>query len=306
MKSLVIRPATVLRYEKAFNAFLKYLQDQGEALSPSIEGLDTQAIEYLNFLWEEGWSLGQAGDTLSALQHYQPSCRKRLQGAWRMLRVWQLHEVPARAPPFSLQILEVVLGRMSEILLDAALGLFVAFRFFLRTGELLQLENRDILVADSTIILFLGITKTGPRNPHSGSAYLVDFQLATLLRQWKVQNSATAKLIPWTPQKFRSTFQQVLVDCGLQSFNFKPYSLRRGGATNLWLTTHNYSAVCQMGRWSNERTMRLYIQDSLSLLNDIKFYLTPKRAQWVQRWRQRTCVEPAQKGKGRGRGKKDA
>jgi hypothetical protein len=180
----------------------------------------------------------------------------------------------------------------------------VAFRFFLRTGELLQLENRHILVADSTIILFLGITKTGPRNPHSGSAYLIDYQLAALLRHWKAQNSATARLIPWKPQKFRAIFQQVLVYCGLQNFNFKPYSLRRGGATNLWLTTHNYSAVCQMGRWSNERTMRLYIQDSLSLLNDIKFHMTPKRVQWITRWRQLSCVEPAPKGKGRGRGKK--
>ena len=183
LKGLVIRPATLVRYERALKAFVHYLQGQGESLASSIQALDSQVVEYLNYLWEEGWSLGQAGDTLSAIQHFQPSCRKRLQGAWRMLRIWQLHEVPARAPPFSLQILEVVLGRINEILLDAALGLFVAFRFFLRTGELLQLENRDILVSDSTIILFLGITKTGPRNPHSGSAYLVDFQLARLLRQ---------------------------------------------------------------------------------------------------------------------------
>lgn len=45
LKSLLIRPATVVRYERAFKAFLPYLEGQGKALA-----LDAQAIEYLNYL----------------------------------------------------------------------------------------------------------------------------------------------------------------------------------------------------------------------------------------------------------------
>eukprot|EP00435_Cladocopium_sp_Y103_P007352 s1653_g2.t1 len=152
LKSLVIRPTTVSRYEKAFNSFLSFLRQQGDSLSPSIQGVDAQACEYLEWLWEEGLSLSLAGDCLSSLQYFQPSCRKRLQGAWKLLKVWQLHELPARAPPFTLQILEVVMGRMAEILPDAALGLYVAFRFLLRTGELLNLENRDILAERRSLL----------------------------------------------------------------------------------------------------------------------------------------------------------
>ena len=44
----------------------------------------------------------------------------------------------------------------------------------------------------------------------------------------------------------------------------KPYSLRRGGATHLFITTKSYSQVCQAGRWSAERTVRIYIQDSFA------------------------------------------
>lgn len=304
LKSLLIRPSTVVRYEKAFSAFVNYLQGQGETLAPTIQGVDHQASDYLNWLWEEGSSLALAGDTLSALQHFQPSCRKQLQGSWRLLKVWQLHELPARAPPFSLQILEVVLGRMMQISPDAALGLYIGFRFLLRTGELLLLENRDILVADSTVILFLGLTKTAPRNPHSGTANLVDLHLANLLRRWKATHALHDSFFCWSPQRFRAIFQQVLEDCGLQSFRFKPYSLRRGGATNVWLASRNYAAVCHLGRWSNERTMRIYIQDSLALMNDLRFRITPRLTYFVSLWRQFSCVEHTQKGRKRGRGRK--
>ena len=58
------------------------------------------------------------------------------------------------------------------------------------------------------------------------------------------------------------------------------------------------------GRWSNERTMKLHIQDSLSLLNDLRFRMTPKRATFVANWRTLSCVEPTLTGTGRGRGRK--
>ena len=78
LKSLVIRPTTVVRYQKAFNAFLTFLKAKGDFLAPTIQGIDAQASDFIDSLWEEGGSLSQAGDTLSALQYFQPSCRKRL------------------------------------------------------------------------------------------------------------------------------------------------------------------------------------------------------------------------------------
>ena len=65
-----------------------------------------------------------------------------------------------------------------------------------------------------------------------------------------------------------------------------------------------YSAVCHVGRWSSEHTMRLYVQDSLSLINDLRFRMTADKARLVAVWRQGSCVEPNPKGQGRGRGRK--
>lgn len=57
LKSLVVRPATIVRYERAFKHFVAYLHQQGSEISRSKIGLDHQIEDYLEFLWEEGLPL---------------------------------------------------------------------------------------------------------------------------------------------------------------------------------------------------------------------------------------------------------
>lgn len=64
LKSLVLRPTTITRYEKAFRAFVQYLNLHHIELSNTRSGLDRQVVDYLNFLWEDGESLALAGDTI--------------------------------------------------------------------------------------------------------------------------------------------------------------------------------------------------------------------------------------------------
>jgi len=45
---------------------------------------------------------------------------------------------------------------------------------------------------------------------------------------------------------------------GLGAFPFKPYSLRRGGATYAFTQSHNYHTLMAMGRWANLRTVKIY------------------------------------------------
>ena len=85
LKSLLIKPTTEDRYRKAFEAFLRFLSCQKVGLATSRASLDRQLEDYIEHLWHEGEGISLAGDTISSLQHFQPSCKRHLPGAWRLL-----------------------------------------------------------------------------------------------------------------------------------------------------------------------------------------------------------------------------
>jgi hypothetical protein len=62
LRSLVIKPSTIVRYEKAFRLFLAFLLSQKVALAHNLLVLDDQVQCYLENLWEDGESLSLAGD----------------------------------------------------------------------------------------------------------------------------------------------------------------------------------------------------------------------------------------------------
>ena len=91
-------PPIECRYEKASKRLLSHLSGQCQALGTTKERVDGQAQEFIEFLWEEGEGQSLAADVLSAIQHYQPSMRRCLNGSWRLFKTWQRFEIPARAP----------------------------------------------------------------------------------------------------------------------------------------------------------------------------------------------------------------
>ncbi len=309
LKQLVIKPATLDRYEKAFQRFLKYLSEQQQTISESKVGLDSQLQEYLEWLWEEGEGISCAADTLSAVQHFQPSLKRNINGAWRLFRTWQRFELPARAPPITPQILEILMGYIHQSCPALALGLGVAFKTLLRTGELLALVSRNVVIPPLgySAVLYLGDTKTASRNPHAGTVTLHDPRLVTLLRAWKLKAKPEEPLVPMSSSQFRLVFKGALEKLKLTQYNFKPYSLRRGGATDLWFTCRSYSQISHVGRWSSERTVKVYIQDSIALLTDLNFEITPAQRYFSDYWKEVSNVfnvEPRHASRNRGRGRR--
>ena len=63
---------------------------------------------------------------------------------------------------------------------------------------------------------------------------------------------------------------------GLQDFDFKPYSCRRGGATNFFIQTGSMELTLARGRWGSSRVARIYINDGLAMLASLT--LTPAQA----------------------------
>ena len=60
---------------------------------------------------------------------------------------------------------------------------------------------------------------------------------------------------------FRKRFAQLCHVFDLDSYNFRPYSLRRGGATDLFQRTQSMEAALIRGRWESSRVARIYISD---------------------------------------------
>ena len=243
--------------------------------------VDGQAQEFIEFLCEEGEGQSLAADVLSAIQHYQPSMRRCLNGSWRLFKTWQRFEIPAGPPPMTWQIVQIPMRFLHHQSLQVALSLGVAFRCLLRTGELLSLQARDIVIPAGSrcAILCLGETETGPRNPHTGTVSCHDSTLVhlKLLQVWKATCDPQAFLVPWPQSRFRSTFNAALSSLELQSNTYKPYSLRRGGAL-----------TCHTGRWSAERTVKVYIQDSIALLTQLTFKPSQKHMTFLRHWEEVT------------------
>ena len=179
LKSLVIQPNTFLRYRRAFTLFLQYLAQQRASIAPTRQELDHQVENYLEHLWQDGESLSLAGDTLSGIQHFQPNCKRHLPGSWRLFKAWQLRELPARAPPFTITTLQVLLGCLHAKSPSVALGVYLAFRCLLRTGELLALQAKDIVIPPGPPALFF--TSGSPKR---ASAILTPARSTSLTSPW--------------------------------------------------------------------------------------------------------------------------
>ena len=72
-------------------------------------------------------------------------------------------------------------------------------------------------------------------------------------------------LIP-APSSFRLWWKRAISELGMDPEVFRPYGLRRGGATEFFRRSGSIEATLFRGRWSSVRTARAYIVEGMSLL----------------------------------------
>ena len=77
-----------------------------------------------------------------------------------------------------------------------------------------------------------------------------------------------------TAANYRTVFAAAAAAIGLPS-TFKPYSLRRGGATWHFRTQGSISMTMEIGRWKNQHTARTYVNTALMELTEMSFMDTP-------------------------------
>ena len=80
------------------------------------------------------------------------------------------------------------------------------------------------------------------------------------------------------PHAWRNLFSECIQKLKLDKWEFRPYSLRRGGATHLFVKGGSLDKVLLAGRWTALKTARIYINSGLAMLTEIqvpKPLLTP-------------------------------
>ena len=277
LKSLTVQPATRKRYDRALQRFFKYLQDENLVLPHQRFQMDGLVSDYVEHLWATGEGRALAADTVAGLQDTQPQLRGYLVGTWRLLKAWNTTEIPNRAPPMPVEVLEAMVGHaLFHQRPLFALSLLLGFYGLLRTGEILGLSRKHMAVAsrDTSVLVSLGFTKGGKRQGAAESVKVVVEDVIRRVKQW-ISSPSMDDCLTDQPHVWQKLFSETLDSLGFGALEFRPYSLRRGGATFQFRQEGSFDRLMIQGRWQALRTTRLYINEGMSILAELAVPWTP-------------------------------
>ena len=233
--------------------------------------------DYIEHLWATGAGRSTGSNVIAALQDCQPYLKGKLTQSWRLMKTWVVNEIPNRAPPLPLEILEVMVGyalfKQQHLF---ALSLLVGFHGLLRTGEILSISASHVSVASpkGPAVISLGLTKGGKRQGAAESVTLYVEDLCRRLYQWKSCVKPTQRLTP-ASHIWRKQFNDMLAALKLGNVDFRPYSLRRGGATHQFRQHGSLDKLLVHGRWQTAKTARLYVNEGMAVLAEMTIPLNP-------------------------------
>ena len=311
LKSLTVQPKTKSRYKLALEDFFKFLKDEHLSLPHRKEDMDSIVSDYLEHLWSQGEGRATASTFMASLQDYMPQLKHHLQGSWRLMKTWTTHEIPSRAPPMTEAVLQAMVGwAVTKEHYTFALSLLVAFYGLLRTGELLALQAWNIHMNSQhqPAVINLGLTKSGKRQGAAESITLTEQHVLLVLWEWK-RRVPTHAFLTLKPHAWRALFSECICKLKLDKWEFRPYSLRRGGATHLFTKCGSLDRVLLAGRWTALKTARIYLNSGLAMLSEInipKPLLSPFHEAFLT-WKLQPTLEPTLKERragGRGKQRK--
>jgi len=137
---------------------------------------------------------------------------------------------------------------------------------------MLKIRAQDVSL---NLVTFVGVlalpsTKTPGRKLAQELVTIDDPQLGRIIARLLQGLDPGEFIITVTIGRFRRLFQHAIDILRLNEFNFKPYSLRRGGATHDFKASGNVIKTSMRGRWQNIRTARIYIEDGVAALTALR------------------------------------
>eukprot|EP00438_Fugacium_kawagutii_P029122 Skav233719 [mRNA] locus=scaffold2120:365768:377109:+ [translate_table: standard] len=260
-----------IRASARYKDALDNLKDHNLVLPPRYAQLDGILSDYLEHLWAEGLGRTVASNVLAAIQDSQPQAKGHLSESWRLLRTWSIHEVPNRAPPLPLEVVHALCGYgLFKEQPHMTLSILVAFYGLLQTGEVLSLQAKHVTVngPKGPAVISLGLTKGGKRQGAAESVTIYAEDVCRRLHQW-VNTTPSHSFLAGPSHVWRRTFSQYLSALGFSAWDFRPYSLRRGGATDVFKKQPQLDKLLILGRWQSARTARLYLNEGMAAIQHV-------------------------------------
>lgn len=141
-------------------------------------------------------------------------------------------------------------------------ALFCGWHCFLRSAEMIDLSMSKISLNQQFIgSISLGLTKAGKRRGAAEMVTVTSPAVGFLLQFAGKLVEPSGPLIGCTKLQFRHGFEYLLTTLQLLPYNFRLYSIRRGGATAHFSTYGDINSTIFKGRWSDLRTARIYITE---------------------------------------------
>ena len=201
------------------------------------------------------------------------------------MKAWGKYELPDRAPPLPASYAAAMAAAAlatGEVIL--CLLILVAFSAFLRTGEIVQVRAAHFLFNEGTgpVLLSLPVTKSGQRGKNTPETLVLSDPLLTLYIRVVIPRLHPQELLwPYGEAAFRQAFSRLVKKARLPAAGWRPYSLRRGGATAYFLETGSLDLTTVRGRWQSSRTARIYLDEAVAFLATLR--ATPAQSAHIRR-----------------------
>ena len=282
LQNAKVTAATLKKYHQYIWTFQQWVNHVGLYPAQTLEVLDKQLMEYIEWLWDQGFGKADAGYTLSGVQHAL-QVKRCFFGSWGLFRVWSRLELPVRAPPMPVRVAFGLAGACVAIdNCSMAILMIIAFAAMLRTTEFLTLRFSYLHFSSdlSKLVIVLPLTKSGQRKGTIEHVVIDDQPVVRLLYRLTEGRCDNAPIFQHSSQAFRLMFDQLLVELEISHLNLRLYSFRRGGATESFNHTHSMDSVLEKGRWSSPHTARIYLTAGLNELNSMR--IQPRSEQLLQ------------------------
>lgn len=266
LEDRAITPATRQRYAAGVHRVIHLLVQKPKAL-------DLALAEWIEDRYADGEGVTAIADTLSGLHHFSPNLRGKLQKSWRLFQLWRRLERPSQAPPFPESFVEALVARSLEVRdFSFAICLALGFWGMLRTGEILSLTPSQLMLGRKDLVVQLGYTKTGLRRRQDENVVITHRATVVLaevfLEERRADHTTHEAIYTRGALAFRKQFQQAMAFFHFGK-TFRPYSLRRGGATAHFRRCGLMESTLIKGRWATNQAARQYIQEGLSVLTKL-------------------------------------